>query len=168
MRERMPRHPGLKSDKTRRASGSGHFRNLGLAIRILRELKGFSQAQLARKAGVGKSQLSKYENGKELPKLDSLDRILVSLDASPFSLLLVADSLSRLEGEGPSDLLWLGAPLGPLLSDSEEDAFTALMRSVFGLFQARSRSRLRMSLGLAEGSDEPITDATASVPPPRR
>ena len=39
------------------------FRNLGTTIRLLRELRGYSQAALARRAGMGKSQLSKYEQG---------------------------------------------------------------------------------------------------------
>jgi transcriptional regulator with XRE-family HTH domain len=55
------------------------FVNLGPALRRARELRGTSQAEVARQAGVGKSQLSKYEQGKELPKLESLDRVLVAL-----------------------------------------------------------------------------------------
>jgi transcriptional regulator with XRE-family HTH domain len=43
------------------------FKHMGLALRVLRELKGVSQAGLARQAGLGKSQLSKYESGKDLP-----------------------------------------------------------------------------------------------------
>jgi len=56
------------------------FVNLGPAVRRARELRGTSQAEVARQAGVGKSQLSKYEQGKELPKLESLERVLVALD----------------------------------------------------------------------------------------
>lgn len=55
------------------------FVNLGPALRRARELRGTSQAEVARQAGIGKSQLSKYEQGKELPKLESLDRVLVAL-----------------------------------------------------------------------------------------
>ncbi len=55
------------------------FVNLGPALRRARELRGTSQAEVARQAGVGKSQLSKYEQGKELPKLESLERVLVAL-----------------------------------------------------------------------------------------
>ena len=52
------------------------FERLGLCLRTFRELSGKSQASVAREAGIGKSQLSKYENGKELPKLDSLGKVL--------------------------------------------------------------------------------------------
>ena len=62
----------------------GMFVNLGRTLSLLRELRGRSQAQVAREAGIGKSQLSKYENGKELPKLDSLEKVLGVLDVGHF------------------------------------------------------------------------------------
>jgi transcriptional regulator with XRE-family HTH domain len=60
------------------------FVNLGRTLALLRELRGRSQAWVAREAGVGKSQLSKYENGKELPKLDSLEKVLNILEVGHF------------------------------------------------------------------------------------
>jgi transcriptional regulator with XRE-family HTH domain len=60
------------------------FVNLGRTLSLLRELRSKSQAQVAREAGIGKSQLSKYENGKELPKLDSLEKILGVLQVGQF------------------------------------------------------------------------------------
>src|SRR5436309_15524773 len=60
------------------------FSNLGRTLGLLRELRGKSQALVAREAGIGKSQLSKYENGKELPKLDSLEKVLKALEVGQF------------------------------------------------------------------------------------
>ncbi|HEX5718704.1 MAG TPA: helix-turn-helix transcriptional regulator [Thermoanaerobaculia bacterium] len=60
------------------------FDNLGRTLSLLRELRGRSQAWVAREAGIGKSQLSKYENGKELPKLDSLEKVLIVLEVGHF------------------------------------------------------------------------------------
>jgi len=60
------------------------FVNLGRTLSLLRELRGKSQARVAREAGIGKSQLSKYENGKELPKLDSLEKVLNALKVGYF------------------------------------------------------------------------------------
>jgi transcriptional regulator with XRE-family HTH domain len=60
------------------------FVNLGRTLGLLRELRGKSQARVARDAGIGKSQLSKYENGKELPKLDSLEKVLRALQIGYF------------------------------------------------------------------------------------
>ncbi|HYU31858.1 MAG TPA: helix-turn-helix transcriptional regulator [Thermoanaerobaculia bacterium] len=64
----------------------GMFAELGRTLRDLREAVGLTQAALARKAGVGKSQLSKYEQGKELPKLETLERLLVALGTDPLTL----------------------------------------------------------------------------------
>jgi len=60
------------------------FENLGKALGLLRELRGLSQAKTAKAAGIGKSQLSKYENSKELPKLDSLEKLLKVLGVGYF------------------------------------------------------------------------------------
>ena len=84
----------------------GMFSNLGRTLSLLRELRGKSQARVAREAGIGKSQLSKYENGKELPKLDSLEKVLGALKVGYFeffyTLYLVdrrASDLARHEGD---------------------------------------------------------------------
>jgi DNA-binding XRE family transcriptional regulator len=65
------------------------FENLGPALGLLRELRRHSQAEVARRAGIGKSQLSKYENGKELPKLDSLEKVLNVLGVEAVALFAV-------------------------------------------------------------------------------
>src|SRR3954466_12957956 len=79
----------------------GMFINLGKTLGLLRELRGKSQARVAREAGIGKSQLSKYENGKELPKLDSLEKVLKALGVGHFeffyTLYLVDQRASELE-----------------------------------------------------------------------
>lgn len=79
------------------------FRNLGLALLVVRQLSGRTQVELARQAGFSKSQLSKYEKGKDLPKLDSLGRILEVLSLSPRAFFKVLDILDGMldgtEGE---------------------------------------------------------------------
>lgn len=60
------------------------WKNLGKALGLLREVRGKSQSNVAHEAGIGKSQLSKYENGKELPKLDSLEKVLNALEVGHF------------------------------------------------------------------------------------
>ena len=74
------------------------FRHLGLSLSVLRSLRGKSQSQVAREAGIGKSQLSKYENGKELPKLESLAKILGALQVTPLGFFWAQDLLGRQEG----------------------------------------------------------------------
>jgi transcriptional regulator with XRE-family HTH domain len=71
------------------------FGQLGLTLQILRGLRGKSQAVLAQEAGIGKSQLSKYETGRELPKLESLARVLAALDVTPLAFFYVMDQLTQ-------------------------------------------------------------------------
>ena len=101
------------------------FSNLGRTLSLLRELRGKSQARVAREAGIGKSQLSKYENGKELPKLDSLEKVLGVLKVGHFEFFytlylvdrraadLARDSLT--EGLRPGEFPGFGMPEEPLL-----------------------------------------------------
>jgi len=78
------------------------FRNLGAALRLIREERGLSQSALARAAGIGKSQLSKYESGRERPKLDSLEKLLTVLAirvANFFTVVSLIDrELARIDG----------------------------------------------------------------------
>jgi transcriptional regulator with XRE-family HTH domain len=78
------------------------FRNLGPALRLMREERGLSQSALARAAGIGKSQLSKYESGRERPKLDSLEKLLTVLSirvADFFAVVSLIDrELARIDG----------------------------------------------------------------------
>ena len=70
------------------------FRHIGLTLRLLRELRGKSQGQIAKEAGISKSQLSKYENGR-LPKLETLDRLLASLGVEYFQFFFTLYLIDR-------------------------------------------------------------------------
>ena len=130
------------------------FANLGRTLSLLRELRGKSQARVAREAGIGKSQLSKYENGKELPKLDSLEKVLIALKVGYFeffyTLYLVdrrAADLGTGEEKGaggmPSTLVNSGgAPLylpplngNTLLSESTDQAFSQVFTDLLLLYR---------------------------------
>lgn len=130
------------------------FNNLGRTLSLLRELRGKSQASIAREAGVGKSQLSKYENGKELPKLDSLEKVLKALEVGHFeffyTLYLVdrrAADLARPEGsnggapEPPAPFreervfpppLFEGSPL---LAEATDQAFSKVFSDLLLLYR---------------------------------
>ncbi len=103
------------------------FVNLGRTLSLLRELRGKSQARVAREAGIGKSQLSKYENGKELPKLDSLEKVLNALKVGYFeffyTLYLVdrrAADLARAEEETGAEEEGEGSERGEIPAAAEE------------------------------------------------
>jgi transcriptional regulator with XRE-family HTH domain len=101
------------------------FANLGKALFRIRELRGMSQAAIARKAEVGKSQLSKYESGKELPKLESLERVLGALQMDYFEFFRVLDAIDR------------GEPPGSRPTREEVDElFNKLTGGIFALHRA--------------------------------
>ena len=71
------------------------FARIGTALVMLRARAGLSAAAVARMAGIGRSQLSKYETGKESPKLESLARILDALNVEPLTFFYHVHAISR-------------------------------------------------------------------------
>jgi transcriptional regulator with XRE-family HTH domain len=130
----------------------GMFGNLGRTLSLLRELRGRSQAWVARAAGIGKSQLSKYENGKELPKLDSLEKVLNVLEVGHFEFfytLYLVDRRAADLARGPKDSSENGEPSlddepvyppplfkgHPLLSQATDQAFTRVFADLLVLYR---------------------------------
>ena len=94
----------------------GMFANLGMTLSLLREIRGKSQSRVAREARIGKSQLSKYENGRELPKLDSLEKILRVLKVDMFEFfytLYLVDGRAATLGEAGVAAAPASAPASP-------------------------------------------------------
>jgi transcriptional regulator with XRE-family HTH domain len=109
------------------------FKNLGPALILLRELRGLSQAEVARRAGVGKSRVSKYEKGRESPKLASLQRMLEVLDVRQDAFFSVVAFLDRL----PEALSALpGAPVPPFAMVPSTASFLPLDEAFADSFKA--------------------------------
>lgn len=124
------------------------FDQLGRALRILREQAGLSQTHVAREAGMGKSRLSAYENGKELPKLDSLARLLRVLEVRPLWLFYLVELLDRSkarESLPPAALLQAGA--APFLEEGEEAAFRSLFDQLLGFYGRSIEARALAAAG---------------------
>jgi len=134
-----PAHPTREARK--RAARGEMFLHVGRALSVLRELRGMSQAALARKAGIGKSQLSKYENSKEHPKLDSLEKILRALGGRPLMLFYLVEALDRTATEAPMEALLVGAGFEPVISASEEVSYGKVMTELLALFKAQIEVR---------------------------
>jgi len=116
------------------------FAELGGTLRALRESKGLSQAELARKAGMGKSQVSKYERGKELPRLESLEKLLDVLGAEPLTLFYTAHLLKHRAEISPIALL---VTTTPLLDDPALAKFRLLFGQLLETFEILLATRLR-------------------------
>lgn len=142
-----------------RGARGNPFRHVGIALSILRELKGLSQADVASRAGIGKSQLSKYENAKELPKLESLGKLLHALGSDPLGFFYVVRMLDTLCDAGAAETLLLTSPSHPLLSRAEEIAFENVTRELLGLFKALIHSRLEgIGLPTPEREESPCPE----------
>jgi transcriptional regulator with XRE-family HTH domain len=115
------------------------FRHLGPALRLIREERRLTQAELARAAAIGKSQLSKYESGKEKPKLDSLEKLLSVLSVRPVDLFAVMNllglELDRIDpSRGEPAPAAARAPLGPgVLSARVQDVFVQVHQDLLTL-----------------------------------
>ena len=57
------------------------FRDLHKALRSLRLSRGKTQNDVAEAAGISRAMVSAYENGRKLPAIETLDKILDALDA---------------------------------------------------------------------------------------
>ena len=64
------------------------YRLLGLNIAYYRKMRGLTQEQLAEKAGVERSRISKTEIAWTGTSLDTLYRIADALEIEPYKLLM--------------------------------------------------------------------------------
>src|SRR5437870_13329252 len=83
---------------------------IGLQIRRLRQARGWTLAELARRAGTSAPTLHRYENGWDRFELGTLRRIAAALEAR-LEIRLVSAARARPRGPRPAALLRLIAPL---------------------------------------------------------
>lgn len=77
VRDRRMREPGAQAayDAARLAI------ELGASVRALRERHGWSQSELARRAGMTQSAVARFESGGTVPTIPVLERLAHALDA---------------------------------------------------------------------------------------
>jgi len=66
--------------KQSQSANRDNLNRIGLAVRRLRETKGYSIQELAQKAGMKRPNLSRLEHGKHQPSLEILERIAEALE----------------------------------------------------------------------------------------
>ena len=82
------------------------FTGLGRALRWIRQRQGKKQYEVAEAARVTKAMLSSYENEKQRPAIDTLERILDSLEID-LDYLAYAIRVVRQEEDRRSGSAWL-------------------------------------------------------------
>lgn len=128
------------------------FANLGRTLALLREMRGYSQLALSREARIGKSQLSKYENGRELPKLETLERVLAVLGVQPISFFYTVAMLDGLAGRLDPGLDPQAAGLPPLPlplalpQPHLDELFSATVGQFFRMYRLQIEVQARLEL----------------------
>lgn len=89
----------------------GSFDRLGETLTVLRVLRRMSQTELARRAGIRATQVSRYETGQVQPQFAQLERLLDALEVGLpeflFALLHVERTVQVMEtaGRSPAETL---------------------------------------------------------------
>jgi transcriptional regulator with XRE-family HTH domain len=84
-----------------------------VALRTIRELAGFSQAELSRRSGISQGHISQIERGHKQPRPATL-RTLADVLGVPLGSLIGATDASTARPDIPADCP--GLPLPPPLS----------------------------------------------------
>ena len=112
------------------------------AVTLLRALRGWNQTQLAAASGVAKSQISRYELGREVPSPRTLERLAAAVGLPPFHLATIVAFIRRLReamaGEGLSEAV--PADAAGLSPETKRAVLEALDRAAS---QARAELKLR-------------------------
>lgn len=74
-----PEYRYYKGKQSQSAIGD-NVNRIGLAVRRLRETKGYSIQELAQKTGMKRPNLSRLEHGKHQPSLETLERLAAALE----------------------------------------------------------------------------------------
>lgn len=93
---------------------------LGRRLKALRRIRGFSQEELAERAGTSPKYLSRIETGRENPSLDLLLRLAQGLEVDLYELC-------QFEHEGERSRL-LRKKLEKLVAEIKEEDLTRMVR----------------------------------------
>ncbi len=133
------------------------FKDIGTALRWLRNQRGKKQREVARAAGITPAMLSAYETGKHRPSLDTTERVLSALRCDVVDLTkalqIVKVSENAFQGQGDEAAVGEGegrsaAPIderihhlirdhpdGAELSQQEEIVISGLLSSMVQLMR---------------------------------
>jgi transcriptional regulator with XRE-family HTH domain len=151
------------------------FQNLGNTLALVRNLRRKTQTEVAQEAKIGKVQLSKYENGRELPRLDVLGRLLTALKISIheflYTLALVDERMALLSSsETPVERSLLVVPRkdDSLLLPQTEEAFERLQSFVLDLHRHMYRELVFRQIPEVEGGGVRAAEGTERHPRGRK
>lgn len=95
--------------------------NYAKALKLIRSLKGYSQAQAAELAGLDQSYLSKIENGARIPPIEIFDKIVNSLNVPLNLAYLMGADESELKGISGQQRDQLAKTLVEIIVEQDEN-----------------------------------------------
>lgn len=109
-------NPAIPASETADVDPCPSIMDTAVRLKMIRDVFGFSQRELAKRAGVTNSSISMIEQGQVSPSIQSLSRILAVFPISMadfFSFKLPADNQAQVIG-------YTGIPLSPQLDSHTE------------------------------------------------
>jgi len=94
--------------------------NYGKAIKVARNVRGFSQKELAKKVGLAPSYISKIEAGERMPTTETLEVISDAVEIPMYLMVLMASENKEMKGLPPKMVSKLGENLLNLVLASEK------------------------------------------------
>jgi transcriptional regulator with XRE-family HTH domain len=92
------------------------FEQLPTALRLLRERRGLTQRQLGDAIGSPVKQINAYENGRQRPRVETLERILAAVGADA---MVLADTMAGLaQAIGPAEAPGVAADVAPATTET--------------------------------------------------
>ena len=89
------------------------------ALRVARAVRGLSQGDLARRAGLAPSYISRIEGGNRQPGREALEALAGALDLPVAVMELLAAPGDRLHGVGEAEAALIGRLLLELLAEGD-------------------------------------------------
>lgn len=95
--------------------------DFGLRLTRLRERKGYTQAELARKLGVSKTSINRYENNTQSPTLENAKRLADILDTTlDFLAGVDTGSIIKVYNCTEKQIAWLNYTVKEILQSGGE------------------------------------------------
>lgn len=115
----------------------GVVRRLGARLRRLRKQQGLSQAQIRAATGLMLGHISRLENGRTMPTLETLERYAKALNVPIYLLFYTPHPADKAHDEGAATE---GAPPG--VPRTPEEAFLSEMRELLPYLSSADRDTI--------------------------
>jgi len=119
--------------------------DLGMVVKLIRFLTGWSQRELARASGVSAAQVSRFERGLQAPTPEMLERLILAAGVTIIHIGQMMPILQLYFRAGPP----VRFPFSPHASMTVRSMAQSFGRAMAGVFELHA-TRALLELGLAD------------------